>query len=586
MKAITPFVSGLLLSALLLLSASIHAADVQPFVMVKSASVNSLVSVAEKIAAMVGVADNYEFQDFLRTVKSIKGFNLNGIIGIGAATDDNDEISPILLLPITDLMRAEIPGLPDVFDQIRPFLVKRGDKYVINSPVGTYIAAQKKDYLVITSESIADNVPADTKNLFADLDKYILGVKFDLENVGFETLETTIFMPIQMMVAMTNPDAAEQFDNAIDMYRELYKEIGVLSYGFAFNPQNADVSLSMSVAPRKGSDMAKVLVETKRQPTAFNGFRGTPENTVFSLGDSSTYGKYENNALIELNAKQWETMVNGFLEGLLEQIDMEDESGDIHELAEEVVDSMKTIVETEQKRGISDYALSLNTEGTLLLAFDTGSLGEIRKIAKLVADFARQKDEELGGMIKGLFAEHVKQDYVTVEGFKVSSVKIPVDTLLAMAGSAPEGLTIAPGIFWASKDAGGKQAIAGAIGLDFAKAEQAFKSALEKTKTSAPVQQPMGTFSVPGLGKLFRQTVYPLAEAADAPEEVLVPFKKVIDIFATAGNDATITLTNDYKPEKVEGVLNVSGKVIQALISAGKVVAEESPMLNPGIRDF
>jgi hypothetical protein len=181
MRAISTFVSGLFLSVLLFLPNAVNAAELQPFFTWKASSVNTLIGVAEKIADMSGVADSAEFQEIIRTAKSIKGFDLKGIAGFAAVVDGNGGISPILLLPITDLGKAEIPSHPEIFDSIRPFYVKKGDNDEINTPLGTYIAAQKKDFLVITPEEIADQVPTDPRKLFADLDKYTLCFKHDLE---------------------------------------------------------------------------------------------------------------------------------------------------------------------------------------------------------------------------------------------------------------------------------------------------------------------------------------------------------------------------------------------------------------------
>jgi len=582
MKAITTFVSGLLLSALLLLPVPIRAAELQPFFTFKASSINTLVTVAEKFASMADAADTDEFREFVSTAKSIKGFDLNGIFGFAAAVNEGGGISPILLLPITDLWRAEIPGQPEIFDALRPFLVRRGEgKFDINSPFGTFSAVQKQNYLVITPEEVADQVPAEPKKLFADVEKFTIGVKLDLEKVDFDTIESTLFGPILMIAMMNDPAVGEQFENVIEVYRELYKEIAAVSYGYIVNPPTADVELSGTVVPRKGSGVGKTFAGYKQQPTIFGGFRGMPGNTVFSLGNSVTSPPLENNAITKNNLKQLETM----LEGFREQIEMEDETGEISKLAETASESILKIIETESKKEANDSAFSLTTDGTLLCAFDTNSLEEIRKLAELAVAFAGTKltavanDFEIDA--KALVDANLRREYVTVEGFKVSSFKFPVKTLIATLekthGSLPadapadvlDNMTL--GVFWAVKD-GNKQAIAVAAGMDFDKTEQAFKAALEKTKTSAPVQKPVGTFSIAGLGKFFQQTLYPLAGNAAGESE----FAKVIDIFTAAGNDAAITLDFDIKSDRVDFGIRVPGKAIQAIISAVKLGIEVS----------
>ena len=585
MRAITTCVSGLLLSAVLLLP-SIHAAELQPFFTFKASSVNSLIAVAEKIGTMADFANSNEFKEFIKTVKEVQGFNLDGIIGFAAAVSDDGDLCPILLLPITDLWKIDVPSQPGILDPIIPFLTKRGaERTDMNFPIGTYVALQKQGYLVIVSEDVVEQVPADARKLFADLEKYTLGMKLDLEKVKFETLESQLFGPMIFMAMMAVPEVGEQIEQAVDAGRELSKEFAVLSGGIAFNPQTADVELSGMMVPRKGSDFAKSLAGYKPQPTIFGGFRGTPGNVIVSFGDSATQVP-----ISEEKLNTFTEPLDAVFSGFLDQIEMEDETGETAELAKKVIDSVQKIIVAESKRGTSDTALSLNTDGTLLLASDTGSLAEIQKLISLLVEFAAQRVRPIAITFGIDINASVKQDYVTVEGFKVSSFKFPMDKLVPLIPNpnTAKGFSgLSPGVFWAVKDAGGKQAVAVAAGLDFAKAESAFKSALEKTKTPAPVQKPMGTLSVQGLGKFLQQTVYPVAEKTgdDMPVEYLAQMKKVFDILATAGNDATVTLNADVKPDKIEGGYRISGKAIQAVIAAVKAVIPEG-LNRPAMQDF
>jgi len=585
MKTIRTFATGLLLSAICLLPIPIRAAELQPFVTLKIAGTNTLTAVAEKAATMAGAAQDENFQNFVNTVKSVKGVNRDGIFGFAAAVNDDGDIVPILLVPITDLMGAEVPEFPEFFDQIRLFITPKGaGRFEINTPLGTFIAVQQQNHLVIVPEDSADQIPADAKKLFDDLDKYTIGIKFDLEKAEWETIEDNVFGMIMLPLAMADPAAAEQMEYAIEVYRELYKEIALISGGIAFNPQTADVELSGTMVPRKGSDMEKAFAGYKVQPTIFNGFRGTPENTVLSIGESATMAQpFENKALMDINAKQWETI----LEGMLEQIELEDESGEVTDLVKKGIESVQKIIEAETKRGASDYALSFNTDGTLLFAIEMVSLGEVQKLVAMITEVARKKIPEEG---RSILEKNMKREFVTVEGFKVSSISIPIiETIESVVGPAPSDdvdsvRDLSLGVFWAVKE-GNKQAIAVAVGLDSAKVEQTFKSALEKTGTPAPAQKPTGIVSVQGLGKFLQQTVYPIAAKAGKAED-LAGFKKAVDILASAGNDAVVSLDADVKADRIEMGYRVSGKAIQALISAFKIVAEETGGLGPSIRDF
>ena len=576
MRTIANFVSGLLLSALFLLPVSVCAAELQPFFTLKVSGVNTLISVAEKISTMAGVADDPSFREIIKTAKDSKGFDHNGIIGIAAAVNENGSICPIILLPVTDLWKVEIAGYPDIFDSIRPFLEKKGaDRTNINTPVGqTFVALQKQGYLVITSEDAVDQLPADPKKLFADLEKYTLGVKFDLEKVEFETLEVNLFAPLIFMAMMQNPDAGEQIENAIEIYRELFKEFATDYYGVTFDPQTANLELAYTIGPRKGSDMAKQFAGYKEQPTIFKGFRGVPGNTVFSFGASATYGKvnfkdnFKDNPLMAASMKQWEA----FAEGLLEQVTSEDESGELTEFVNKLMGSFQKIIEIENGRGASDSALSFDTEGTLLAAFTVGSLAEIQEFVSLLVDFGGEKIGPFAEMLEIDFKTLVKQNYATIEGFKVSSFAVPMDKAAPFLSGPTEGLKdLSPGFFWAVKDASGKQAIALAVGVDFAKTEQAFKSALEQTKTPAPVQKPLGVVSVQGLGKFLQQKVYPMVEKAKGPDPAA---QKGLAMLASAGNEATATMDVDCASDKMEASFRISGKAIETIVSFVKFVIE------------
>ena len=584
MKTIKTFITGLLLSAVCLLPISVRAAELQPFLIQKFAGINTLAAVAEKIATMAGVANDESFQYTISTAKSIKGVDHNGIFGVAAAADKDGDLVPILLLPITDLMSVDVPEFSEFFDMFRSFITPKGaGRFEINTPMGTYIAVKQQNCLVVVPEDAADQIPADAKKLFDDLDKYTVGTKLDFEKVEWDTLEENVFGMLLLPMAMADPAAAEQFESVIGIYQELYKEFALISGGIAFNPQTADVEISGTMVPHKGSAIEKSYAGYKAQPTIFNGFRGTPENTVISMGESASMPPFDNKAMLDLSTTYWETI----LEGMLEQIELEDESGELTDLVKKGIESVQKISEAEAKRGAGDYALSFNTDGTLMFAIETVSLGEVQKLVTMIIEFVSKKMPEEGRSILG---KNLKRDYVTVEGFKVSSVNIPIiETIESIAGPAPSNdvdsiRDVALGVYWAIKE-GNKQAIAVAVGLDPAKAEQAFRSALEKTKTPAPAQKPIGVVSVQGIGKFLQQTVYPIAvKAGDAKD--MAEFKKVVDILASAGNDAVVSLDVNVKSGSVEAGYHISGKAIQALILAVKIVVEEAGGLGPGSRDF
>lgn len=584
MKTIKTFVSGLLLSAVFLLPTVIHAAELEPFFTLKLSSVNELITVAEKFASMADVADDAEFRQFIATVKSIDGINPDGIAGF-AAVDNEGEIVPMLMLPVTDIWNLEVPDEPEVSDTIRSFLSKEDDgQYTINSPFGRYTAAQKKDYLFIVPEDYTGQVPADAPKLFSDLEKYTLGAKLDLEKTSFDTIDGQIFGPLALMVSMSTPDSGEEFEKLIDVYRQLLKELGTVTWGIAVNPQTAAIEYGGTFAAKKGSHWEKTYATAKIQPTMFSGFRGTPENSVISLSysatmDSTAVSDMYTSAMMDFAFEQYETLLADFIE------DIEGGRGtseDAAEKAKKVIDSVKKILVSESKKGGADTALSLNNEGTLLFACDTVSLEEIRNLAAMVKDYFNEKAPEEA---RSFFEKNLKKEYITVEGFKVSCFNVPFAALAEMNEDFVPFKDITLGVYWAVKEMDGKQAIAVAAGLDSVKTEQAFKSALEKTKTSVPIQQPAVTVYMQGIGR-FLQTLYPLAEKAGEAKDGLAVLKRVADIFASAGDDATITLDYIFKPSQAEANYRASAKSVEAFVKVIKASIEAERAEEPAIQDF
>ena len=577
------------MSAVLLLPSAARAAELEPFFAVKASSINTFVTIAEGVASMAGAANEPGFQMALAAVREIRGFNFNGDFGIAIAVTEGDTLSPILLLPITDLANAHIPASPEVFESIRPFLMRRNaERTDIVTPFGTYAALQRQGFLVVVPENIVASLPADPRTLFADIQRYTIGVKLDLTKVEFETIEN-LFAPVMLMVMMTAPEMVEQLEEMIEMYRALYNEVSAISYGIAVNTQNADVEFSMTMAARAGSDTARAFADYRPQPTRFGGFRGVPANNVFSFGYSATGTALpNNNPQMELARQQWETI----LEGALEQINMDDETGETGKMAQEAFDTIFAIMDATTARGAGDYAASFNTDGTLLLAFDTVSLADIRNLSLLIYAFAR--DRMPAGAEDLLDAS---LGFTNIEGFTVSSFRLPIVPILEVfQGPAPDDIpevfnALALNGYWAVRD-GDTQAIALAVGLDAAKTEQAFRTALQQTRTAVPVQRPMSVASVQGLGRYFQQTIIPIMARAleqepdETVEEVFEQFKRVAALLASAGDDAVITMDSTQTPNSITANGRISGRAIQTIIAAARLMLEPHLVERPAMRDF
>jgi hypothetical protein len=78
--------------------------------------------------------------------------------------------------------------------------------------------------------------------------------------------------------------------------------------------------------------------------------------------------------------------------------------------------------------------------------------------------------------------------------------------------------------------------------------------------------------SVQELGKFLQQTVYPIAVRAGFDGTEKETFKKIADILASAGNDATITLDTDIKAGRIDASFRISGKTVQAIAAIIKAI--------------
>jgi hypothetical protein len=576
MNKIKTAVSGLLLSLAMLFSVSVNAEELKPFFTLKLAGPNALIKTAEKIADLAGQGSTPQFLEVIAALKGMKAVDTNGAIGLALAADENDEFVPVLLLPITDIMEVTVPNYESFFDTVRAFLSKgENGTYLINTPMGEYVGKQQKNYFAVFPQKAAKQILSDPKNLdpqkiFAGLEKYTVALKYDLENIKIETIEKFL-TAMQTAAAMQNPNAAANFDQILPMLKMVKEEFRYYWIGLTFDPATANTDVSVVYFPQKGSKTARSFAASKDAATIFSGFKGARENMVGSL--NWAHKNTLTVAEIEPSIKQIDIVLAGVLEQI--QNDSEEES-DVSKFAEKAIDLAKKIMRADMTQESVAGAASFDTNGTFLIATTTAATGEWQELIRTAVDFAAKKASH-SDTVADLLQKNSEK--TTVAGFKVTSIKIAAADIPHNEG-LPKDLAF--GFFFAVKE---NEAIAAAFGFDFSKTEQAFKSALEKTKTAVPVQQPIAEFSVQGLGKFLQQRVYPVIQGI-APSKDLEKFKNVADIL-TAGNDGSaVTATADLKAERGEFTLRVPGKVIQTLISLVKMMNENNAESQSEIQDF
>ncbi|MDR2704386.1 MAG: hypothetical protein LBC02_01280, partial [Planctomycetaceae bacterium] len=175
--------------------------------------------------------------------------------------------------------------------------------------------------------------------------------------------------------------------------------------------------------------------------------------------------------------------------------------------------------------------------------------------------FDRIKKEHDEDDVNEFLKKYLKKNYTTIEGFNVSSLKIPLEE--AAAGhELPEKLAKEiVGVFWAFKN---NEAVAVAVGFDFDKTEKTFHQALTKTKTPVPLQQPVGIVALQPLGKLLKKYT-----DSNLPDTAA----KAIDLLSSVEADAKITFSAEVVGTAIHGKASISGKTVTVLANIVKIFA-------------
>lgn len=530
---------------LLLFALPVFAQELKPVLTVKLASPDTLVRVAEKIAELAGATE--ETNAVLDQYKNHAGLNSKGPIWFILQSDGDELRDPILCLPVEDFDKLDIPGL----EMLTASLKDEGDgRYSFNSPFGLYDVVKKTGCYVLTQQESAAKLPDDPNQLVAELNKYVLAIKIDLENTSLESIENFL-SPFMMLAALQNPDAANSLENVNDQIEQLHNECASFTLGLAFDPKTADLNIDTVMVPRKGSATEKQIEESKNAKTIFDGFRMNGNNVVFSFGSVEVF----NETGIETAREGLDT----FLDGILEQTEENAETEAEYELAETAVESIKKIFDATAKQGRCDFAASLNSDALFLAAATVGDTEELEDLIEMLVDrFKQQVGEE---KTDELLEKYQKKDITTIEGFNVSSFVIPLNEVDG-AENCPLPLkdkTLA--VYRAVKK---DQAIAFACGLDQAKTEKAFSEALAATKTPAAVQAPQAVLSLQPIGNLLKRfDVDQIDETAE----------KVVGILTAAGSDAKISIETNNGEQALTAKIKIGGKAVSAIAELIKLFA-------------
>ncbi|MGL6195829.1 MAG: hypothetical protein ACRC2T_13515, partial [Thermoguttaceae bacterium] len=455
-----------------------YAAEQKQFLTVSVSSYVEILNSAKKIAELVGQGD--QFSMFQSMFGQLPGSDNTKPLGFALFSDDETFV-PMLFLPITDITKFE-EGVPNVTEMLENFEKVADGKYQLETPYGNYLLEQRKNWVVFFPEDNADLLPEDPTKLLGGLDKkYALSIKIDFENAPQDLLNGYIAMA-EMIVAMQNPEAAEQFSAVKEQINVLFEQCKWLVEGVAIDPNSGDVSFEIDSEVKAGTDIAKLYSEIKNAKSNFGGFF-YPKQAASCIGVGF---------LPEYQKEANRIMINGWFEGYKEQLENELEEDDL-EIATSFLDSINELTIAAIDDGKMDGAFTWFSTGEFFAATRVAK-GE--KVYELLEKAAKLLEKEDPSFAK----ENVKLGFATFEGYKLSSVVAPlalIPNIDQMPGDfADKSLCLLIG----TKD----DAFCFALGTNLDKQQTALKKAITDSKTPVSVPETMFVFSIPQTAKALR----------------------------------------------------------------------------------
>ena len=576
--------------ALAVLSASaLHAAEFKPFITINAAGPAALINTVESVGTFFAPEEAVaEMKAQLAPFKNLPGVHATNTIGLALAASEDSPfgLDAIIILPISNFMTFNIPGIEDMlgvsFNDIRAMARPQGNKFVFTTPMMDFttpmmdiVGFQKPGYFVLATEGAADfAATADPKTLLAGLDQFSLGIRIDAENLTQETIEM-ILGPRSMLAAMNGWDF--DLDEIMEVLfdEEALEEMGSgllqqitetasLTMGITIDPKNLNTTVSSLQVARKDTELAKKFLNVKNAKTKFNGFLYDTPKTIFSF----SYLDYMTDAEIKDIETLLELGSEGFMEGILEAV--EDEGGDRDAAAlftETLIDWLTDAMNYFKDNRLTDSAMSFDSDGTLLYAaaIDPELMADLGKQLFSLVPLMGGLDEEIqkqGEAVLKHIEGKIKWDYETVAGYSLSGMPNIFADMPEDAGS-PEELAVIQkiplSVYWAVKK---DEAVALAIGLD--KAESTFKAALQASAVPAQPKH-TGVIALKPLGEFLQKQILPLMETFGAEESDVAQVKDIFAKLAAADAGAKMMITQEFPNDALLQKCHLDGKFWVAL---------------------
>jgi len=538
----------------------VHATEFKPFLTLKIAGPETIINITEKISSLADPSGMFGVKTILAPYKKLPGVNAGGPIGLAIRSNENNPLGMdgVLVIPIANVEAFNVPGQETYVGMLKSMLQKEGDKFIISSPMGNFVAYQRRGYLVIAPVSAAEFAStADPKTVFGSLDKFTLGVQVDLESISLENVEATMGQ-IAGILAMQGMEfgAMELLENL----SRSFDEISSFTAGVTLDDKTLNLTASTLVVPEKGSAMAEKFLKTKNTKTMFGGFLQDTTKTVFSW----SYIDYLTDSEIEAVTTMLQLIGDSFIEGLNESSEEGDGGAQLAQVAGIVVEWLQECVDFYARKKSVDAALSFDSDGTFLYAEAIEATELMTKIGnKLYNALPELLGGESGKALQTFIDGKMKQDYETVAGFSLSCLPnlladMPPDM------KVPRALRNMPvNLFWAVKQ---NEAVAFAVGLDFAKTEKALKDALGKTKTPVQPKQTV-VFALKPFGEFLLKQGLPFAEQLGRmTTEDSAESRELLSILAGVESSAKIVVTTEFSNDGQLQKYQIDGKCIAAFI--------------------
>lgn len=532
-----------------------RAEDPKPIVKLSVSGYNSLFTSVKKVVELSGNADAFDM--IARPFARIPGLNGSKPFGFVLFADEEEEtFIPVVFFPITDLGKVR-EKLPVISDWLENFEEVDQGRYEMETPFGsTYVLEQKKNWLVLYPEDNENILPEDPSELLDGLnEEYQIALMVDFENTPTE-LVLTLFAPIEMIVAIQNPDAVDQVQNLKQQIERILEEGKILIEGLSVD-SSGNLILEAILDVQADSSMGEALAYVKDAKSRFQGFFQTDQ--ALALLDLGQISDEEISTTTE--------MIENHFEGLVEQMEYELEEEEL-EVATEVMEKLSEIIVATIEKGRYDVALSWLKSGDILFATSIAEGEELNGLLETVVESLSESNSELG--------ELFQLNYESFEDYQFNKVVIPV-SLIPGAYQLPDALQ--------EKNieailAVGEDSLCGILGLDGNDMEKTLKKAIRGSQK--PFAYPKRAFvaSLPKIAEALSSTG--IFEEEPVPEAVLSSLSQSTEMEDITA-DRTITIQSETARNKVR--ITFPGSVIsgiaKAVLKAQQAQIEMSLNTNP-----